>query len=148
MFDPRLGFEHGGLHAPFDLEATVLDDVTIGAGGDGDRRGDDARGVAERAGDGEAVPARGPPRLLEGHAGADDRQPGPAGEIGCNVQGDEHTPAPPSSIEHAKVEFGSSDVNVKDGVALFVGDDGPLAIVVSGGSMSMTMNSGWYGASA
>ena len=42
----------------------------------------DAGGGAERSGDAEPVPALGSPRFLERHAGPDDRQPGPAAEVG------------------------------------------------------------------
>ncbi len=82
LLNPRFCFEHGCLHAPLDFHAAVLDGVAIGVGGNDDGFGNDACGRAERARHGETVPALGSPGSLERHARADDRQAGPAGEIG------------------------------------------------------------------
>ena len=82
LFDPGFGFEHGGLHAPLDFErhASMVSRSasagTVTASGTTQAAGLKGRGTAE------PVPAPGSPRLLERHARADDRQPGPAGEVG------------------------------------------------------------------
>src|SRR5262249_11088849 len=74
--------QHGSLHAPFDLEASLLDGVAVSVGGDSDGWRDDAGGGAEWPGHTEPIPAPGPPGFLERHAGAAHRQARPAGEVG------------------------------------------------------------------
>ena len=62
-FDPRFGFEHGGLHASLDFAAAGLDRIAVGVGGHDDGFGHDAGGRAERSRNAKAVPAPGPPRV-------------------------------------------------------------------------------------
>ena len=57
----------------------------------------------------------------------------PPSARGPAVCGAEHSPQPPPSIRHSNHEPGSFAEKPKVGDAAFVGPDGPLSMVVSGG---------------